>query len=218
MEKQVVSKKRVTDHGEVYTGKREVNAMLHLVKQETERIESRFLEPACGTGNFLTEILERKLRFVESRYSKSQLDYERNAVLAVSSVYGIDILEDNVLECRKRLFDYFDQAYTRLFKKSAKEECRRAVKYILERNIIWGDALTLKTVGHNPQLIVFSEWSPFNGSTLKRRDFTFHGLLDHAATKEVPPFSDLGDDVSIPQPVKEYPLIHFLRVGNGEQQ
>ena len=90
-EKQVVSKKRVTDHGEVLTGKREINAMLDLLKQETERIESRFLEPACGNGNFLTEILERKLRVVESRYGKSQLDYERNMVLAVSSIYGIDI-------------------------------------------------------------------------------------------------------------------------------
>jgi type I restriction-modification system DNA methylase subunit len=109
MEKQVVSKKRVADHGEVYTGKREVNAMLDLVKQETERIESRFLEPACGTGNFLTEILERKLCVLESRYSKSPLEYERNAVLAVSSIYGIDILQDNVVECRKRLFAIFDR-------------------------------------------------------------------------------------------------------------
>ena len=96
MEKQVVSRKRVADHGEVLTAKREVAAMLDLVKQETERIESRFLEPACGDGNFLTEILERKLRVVAARYVKSQLDYERNAVLAVSSIYGIDILEDNV--------------------------------------------------------------------------------------------------------------------------
>ena len=96
MDKQVVSKQRVADHGEVLTGKREVNAMLDLVKHETERIDSRFLEPACGTGNFLTEILERKLRVVETRYGKSQLDFERYAVLAMSSVYGIDILEDNV--------------------------------------------------------------------------------------------------------------------------
>ena len=105
-EKQVVSKKRIFDHGEVYTAEREVNAMLDLVKQETERMESRFLEPACGTGNFLVEILERKLRIVESRYSKSQLEYERNAVLAVSSIYGIDILEDNVAECRNDFLRY----------------------------------------------------------------------------------------------------------------
>ncbi|MBU0684093.1 MAG: SAM-dependent DNA methyltransferase [Candidatus Omnitrophica bacterium] len=214
-ETQVVSRKRVADHGEVYTGKREVSAMLDLVKQETERIESRFLEPACGTGNFLTEILERKLRIVESRYSKSQLEYERNAVLAVSSIYGIDILEDNVVECRKRLFDIFAQKYTSLFKEAVKEECRNAVKYILKKNIIWGNALDLKTVGENPQPIVFSEWSPVNGSMIKQRDFTFKGLLDHAAIKELPLFSDLGEDVFIPTPVKEYPLIHFLRVADA---
>jgi len=216
-EKQVISKKRVTDHGEVYTSKREVNAMLDLVKQEAERIESRFLEPACGTGNFLIEILERKLSVVVSRYGKSQLEFERNAVLAVSSIYGIDILEDNVVECRKRLFDIFDQKYTNLFKVAVKEECRDAVKHILGKNIIWGNALDLKTVGENSQPIVFSEWSPVNGSMFKRRDFTFHGLLDHAAIKELPLFSDLGDDVFIPKPMKEYPLIHFLRVADAEK-
>ena len=213
---QVFSKKRVADHGEVYTARREVSAMLDLVKQETERIESRFLEPACGTGNFLTEILERKLRIVESRYSKSQLEYERNAVLAVSSIYGIDILEDNVVECCNRLFEIFNQKYTNLFKEAAKEECRNAVKYVLKKNIIWGNALDLKTVGENPQPIVFSEWSPLNGSMIKRRDFTFKGLLDRAAIKELPLFSDRGDDVVISTPVKEYPLIHFLRVADAE--
>ena len=131
MEKQVISKQRVADHGEGLTGKREVNAMLDLVKQETERVEARFLEPACGTGNFLTEILELKLRVVEGRYRKSQLEYERNAVLAVSSIYGIDILEDNVEECRRRLLDVFDRNYNGLFKKKTKEACRNAVKYIL---------------------------------------------------------------------------------------
>lgn len=214
MKKQVVSKKRVADHGEVYTSKREVNAMLDLVKQETERIESRFLEPACGNGNFLMEILERKLSIVGTRYRKSQLDYERNSVLAVSSVYGIDILKDNILECRKRLFDVFEQQYIRNFKETPKVELRNAIKYVLERNIICGDALTLKTVGDNPQLIVFSEWSPVNGSMLKRRDFTFHDLLDHAATQELPLFSDLGEGVFIPSPEKEYPLTHFLRVAD----
>src|SRR5271156_1634216 len=103
MDKQVVSKQRVLDHGEVLTSNREVNAMLDLVKQEVERIDSRFLEPACGNGNFLTAILERKLRVVENRYGKSQLDYERYAILAMSSIYGIDILEDNVQQCRHRL-------------------------------------------------------------------------------------------------------------------
>ena len=217
MEEQVKSKQRVADHGEVLTGKREVNAMLDLVKQETERIDSRFLEPACGNGNFLTEILERKLRVVEERYGKSQLDYERYAILAVSSIYGIDILEDNVQQCRQRLFGVFEWNYTRLFKSDARNACRDAVRFILERNIIHGDALSLKTVGDNPKPIVFSEWSPVNGSMLKRRDFTFHGLLEHASMKELPLFSDLGEDVFIPTPEKEYPLTHFLEVADVDK-
>lgn len=219
-EDQVISKKRVTDHGEVYTHTREVNAMLDLVKQETERIESRFLEPACGTGNFLAEVLQRKLKIAESRYGKIQLEYERNAVLAITSIYGIDILEDNVLECRKRLFELFDRQYSGLFKDEAKEECRDAVKYILEKNVIWGNALDLKTVGTNPQSIVFAEWSPVNGSMLKRRDFAFHGLLEHESLKDQPLslWSDIGEDAFIHTPVKEYPLIHFLRVANAEKQ
>jgi hypothetical protein len=117
---QVRTKKRVSDHGEVLTGHREVIAMLDLVKQETERIDSRFLEPACGDGNFLTAILERKLAVVEKRYGKSQLDFERYAILAVSSIYGIDILPDNVRDCRRKLFEVFEANYKRLFKHAGK--------------------------------------------------------------------------------------------------
>ena len=111
--RQVKSKKRVADHGEVFTNQREVNAMLDLVKQETERIESRFLEPACGNGNFLAEVLRRKLGVVDSRYSKSQVEWERYSIIAVSSIYGVDILEDNAQECRDRLLGIFiEQKYT----------------------------------------------------------------------------------------------------------
>ena len=211
----VISKARVADHGEVLTGAREVNAMLDLVKSETERIDSRFLEPACGDGNFLAEILRRKLGIVEKRYAKSQLEYERYAVLSVTSIYGIDILPDNVQACRHRLFGIFDENYRRLFKDQTKDGCRDAVRFILERNIIWGDALTLKTVGDQPAYIVFSEWSPVNGNQLKRRDFTFHGLLSHEGIKELPLFSDLGDDVFIPKPEKEFPPTHFLEVSHA---
>jgi len=166
---QVVSKKRVADHGEVYTREREVKAMLDLVKQETERMESRFLEPACGTGNFLLEVLDRKLRVVESRYKKSQLEYERYAVIAVSSIYGIDILDDNIEDCRNRLFYLFDQQYSGLFQRKAKAECRRAVKYILKCNIIHGDALSLTTVSEPSAPIIFSEWSLVKRSLSKRK-------------------------------------------------
>ena len=186
MEKQTISKQRVSEHGEVFTSQREVNAMLDLVKQETERIDSRFLEPACGTGNFLTEILERKLQVVEKKYRKSQLEFERNLVLAVSSIYGIDILEDNIIQCRNRLFEIVDKKYTALFKKKTKDEVRRTIQFILEKNIIWGDALDLKTVGETPHQIIFSEWSfPFNNSQIKRRDFVFAELLPNEAGKRI---------------------------------
>lgn len=225
MEVQVKSKERVADHGEVLTPKHIVNAMLDLVKQETLRIDSRFLEPACGTGNFLIEILERKLKVVEKRYRKSQLEYERYAVLAVSSIYGIDILEDNAQECRKRLFEVFNITYTNLFKKKAKDKCRDAVRYILKRNIIYGDALSLKTVGKDPQPIVFSEWSLVNGSMIKRRDFIFHELLPQPDVKQlslfekkVPLSSDLGADIFIPEPAKEYPLVHFLEIAYAYEE
>jgi hypothetical protein len=213
---QVVSKERVSDHGEVFTSPREVNAMLDLVKQETERIDSRFLEPACGHGNFLAEILHRKLFIVETKYGKNQTDFERYAILAISSIYGIDILEDNVRDCRKRLFDIFDDFYTRLYKESGKPECRKIAEYILSKNIIWGDALSLTRADDRKEPIIFSEWSSVNGSMIKRRDFTFHGLLQHEGMKELPLFSDLGEDVFIPQPVKEYPLTHFLRLADAE--
>lgn len=214
---QVKSKNRVADHGEVFTSEREVNAMLDLVKQETDRIDSRFLEPACGTGNFLAEILRRKLVVVESRYKKSQLEYERYAVVAVSSIYGIDILGDNILECRNRLFEIFDKQYSYLYKKKAKETCRTSIKYILDKNIIRGDALTLKTVGNDDEPIVFSEWSAVNGSMIKRRDFTLDNLLQTEACK-VPDslFSDFyeTDPAFLPKPIKDFPLTHFLKLAD----
>ena len=216
MENHVKSKQRVTDHGEVLTGKQEVNAMLDLVKTETERVDSRFLEPACGTGNFLSAILDRKLSVVAKRYKSSQLDYERFAILALSSIYGIDILEDNVQQCRYRLFGIFEQQYTDLFMSHVNSKYLSSIMFILERNIIHGDALSLKTAGENPQPIVFSEWSLVNGSFLKRRDFSFHELLEHASMTELPLFSDLGEDVFIPTPIEEYPLIHFLEITNLE--
>ena len=103
MAKQVKSKQRVADHGEVFTAEREVEAMCDLVKQETERIDSRFLEPACGDGNFLSVILQRKLTIVTKKYKRSAYDWERNSLLALGSVYGVDIMLDNVLACQDRL-------------------------------------------------------------------------------------------------------------------
>ena len=209
---QVKSRHRVTEHGEVFTSEREVNAMLDLVKSETERIDSRFLEPACGTGNFLAAILNRKLAVVESRYRKSQLEWERVAVIAVSSIYGVDILQDNICECIERLFLIFDTLYTQRFKGNCKEDCRKSVRFILNRNILWGDALSLTTPGDKPTPIIFSEWSAVNGSMLKRRDFMLSFLLDKHHQLDL--FSDEGCQANIPEPVKEFPLIHFLNLAD----
>jgi len=210
---QVKSKKRVADHGEVFTSEREVNAMLDLVKQETERIDSRFLEPACGNGNFLVEILNRKLAVVSNRYKSGQLEWERYAVIAVSSIYGVDILQDNVKECRERLFQVFNKQYTLLYKKSIKIECQQTVQYILKRNILWGDALSLKTPDDTYEPIVFSEWSAVNGSMIKRRDYTLANLLESQPIDGLNLFSDLGDLAFIPTPVRDFPLINFLKIG-----
>lgn len=212
MAPQIKSKQRVVDHGEVFTSEREVNAMLDLVKQETDRIESRFLEPACGTGNFLIEVLHRKLDVVETRYKKSKLEYERYAVLAVSSIYGVDIQEDNVIQCRDRLFGYFNERYIQLYSDDCSPECQKSVQYILERNILWGDALTMKTVCGKEDPIVFSEWSAVNGSMLKRRDYSLAHLLAYQPMDGFNLFSDLGESAFIPKPVKEFPLMHFLRL------
>jgi hypothetical protein len=213
MDKQVKSKKRVAEHGEVFTNEREVNAMLDLVKQETERIESRFLEPACGNGNFLAEVLRRKLYVVDHRYSKSQIEWERYAVIAISSIYGVDILEDNAQECRERLFRIFDERYSTLFKDNCKEECRRSIKFLFSRNILWGDALDF-TNPLTKQPIVFSEWSVVNGPMLKRRDYMFKFLVEKSFQTSL--FNDEGNAAAIDEPVKDYPLIHFLKLGEDD--
>ena len=173
MTKQVKSKQRVADHGEVFTAEREVKAMCDLVKTETERIDSRFLEPACGDGNFLAEILSRKLAVVKKKYKKFPMDYEKNSVLAVSSLYGVDILQDNCEACRERLYRMWDKEYKAVCKKEVSEDCRR--------NIVCGNALSLMCVDENQQdtgdPIVFSEWAFVTGYQLQRSDYTFARLM-----------------------------------------
>ena len=183
MEKsQTKSKERVREHGEVFTAEREVKAMCDLVKDETERIDSRFLEPACGDGNFLAEILTRKLEIVKRKYKKSALDYEKNAVLAASSIYGVDILIDNVIACRERMFKIWDKEYKAVCKKECSDQTRDAVRFILKRNIVCGNALTLKCVDEKgndtDEPIVFSEWAFITGFQMQRQDYTFAHLLE----------------------------------------
>lgn len=209
MERQIKSKKRVADHGEVFTAEREVNAMLDLVKPETERIDSRFLEPACGDGNFLAEILRRKLKEVRRKYRKSPFDYERNAFLAVSSIYGVDLMMDNVLACRKRLFEIWDKEYKAVCKKETNDQTREAVRFILSRNIVCGNALTLMCVDEagrdTYKPIVFSEWSFITGTMMQRKDYTFDELLNGDSNKKSPIQEEqlMFDVIDTPEPNPE---------------
>ena len=207
MKKQVKSKARVADFGEVNTSEREVNAMLDLVKQETERLDSRFLEPACGDGNFLIEVLNRKLEILVKRYRKNQFEFERNSVGVVGSIYGIDILQDNANLARDRLFKRFLEVYEKFFKKNLNKNLIKSIKFIIDKNIIHGDALTLKQVNSNNP-VTFSEWAIINRK-LKRRDFTLADLIAYAPFEKDTLFSDMGEEVIIPEPIKDYALVNF---------
>ena len=227
---QIKSKKRVAERGEVFTNEREVKAMCDLVAQECDRIDSRFLEPACGDGNFLAEILTRKLTTVKKLYKSNPYDFERYSVLAITSLYGVDILADNVAECRARLFKLWDKEYKSICKKAVMQETREAVKYILSKNILCGNALTLMCVDENQNdldtPIIFPEWSLMLGTKLKRRDFRLDVMLkanDKPKNKQ-PSLLDVPEDIRkylsinpttkeyMPLPICEYPPVHYRKV------
>ena len=212
----IKSKQRVADHGEVFTPTWLVDSMLDLVKQETERIDSRFLEPACGDGNFLSQVLSRKLEIISKRYRKSQNEYEKYAVVGISCIYGIDIIHDNVVACRDRLLAIFEDEYRNIYKDKINLSCIESVKKILSLNIVHGDALSLKSCDKKPKPIVFPEWSLVNATHFKRRDFSFEELMTTSDYNSMPLFSDQNEDVFIPTPVKEYDLVHYLKINDAK--
>ena len=217
MAKQVKSRQRVTDHGEVFTAEREVKAMCDLVANECLRIDSRFLEPACGDGNFLAEILTRKLDMVTKRYKRSPYDYERNALLAVGSLYGVELLMDNVERCRERLYNIWDNMYKKAIKKSEQnDDVRKSVKFILSRNIICGNALNFKVVDENSnetdELIVFSQWSFATGPMIKREDYVFKQLVEPENQEKNEQLNLLGNDDDEGTLIQEYPPKHYRRL------
>ncbi len=233
MAKQVKSKQRVADHGEVFTAEREVEAMCDLVKQETERIDSRFLEPACGDGNFLSVILKRKLSVVTKKYKRSAYDWERNSLLALGSMYGVDILLDNVIACQERLFEIWNKEYKKVCKKECNDETRESAQFILRLNIVCGNALTLLCVdadGNELNVpIIFSEWTfPLNDARMQRKDYTFAELLaaDEKETKkksqqdEQQTLFDLGlDEPEVPSEegvfLQQY-IAHYRRIAEDD--
>lgn len=212
MTEQIKSKRRVVEHGEVFTNEREVKAMLDLVKSETNRIESTFLEPACGDGNFLAEIITRKLNYISQskrpNYKKDQPAYEKALLVAVGSIYGIDIMQDNVNECVNRLYSIVVKEYERVFKQSYLQDVELCIKFILSRNIVCGNALDMKDSKGEP--LKFSEWkNPFNG-WINRKEYAFEDLLEKG--EEALPLSDTQVPYYIPKEIKDYGNIDYRRV------
>jgi hypothetical protein len=195
----VKSKQRIADHGEVFTPEWLVEAMLDLVKDETERIDSRFLEPACGSGNFLVPVLRRKLAAVERKYGKSDFERRHYALLALMCVYGIELLPDNIAECRANLLDVFTE-YLRL---DPSDNFYRAAVCVLSQNLIHGDARTMLSWGGLP--IIFAEWGYLWKGRFQRRDFSLKSLTQSSAfSAEDSLFAQLGKH-EIFTPTKIYP-------------
>lgn len=195
----IKSKTRVADHGEVFTPPWMVEAMLDLVKGETERIDSRFLEPACGSGNFIVRILQRKLAAVELKFGKSDFEKRHYALLALMCTYGIELLADNIAECRSNMLeiltDYLDLDQS--------DDLYRAASYVLSQNLVHGDALTMRTSDDQP--ITFSEWGYLGKGKFQRRDFRLDVLAQMSAFgEEGTLFAHLGKH-EIFTPDKTYP-------------
>lgn len=197
--KLVKSKQRVADHGEVFTPHWMVEAMLDLVKDESERIDSRFLEPACGSGNFLVQVLKRKLTAVELKYGKSEFEKRHYALFGLMCIYGVELLPDNIIECRENLLEIFAE-YLKL---GETDDLYRAAYFVLCQNLIHGDALTM--LGSNKQPITFAEWGYLGKGKFQRRDFRFDVLTHSSAfSAEGSLFAHLGKH-EIFMPIKTYP-------------
>ncbi len=193
------SKQRVADHGEVFTPAWLVEAMLDLVKSETERIDSRFLEPACGSGNFVVQVLRRKLAAVELKFGKSDFEKRHYALLGLMCIYGIEILPDNITECRDNVLEVF-AGYLDL---DESDDLYRAATYVLSENLIHGDALTMRTDADEP--ITFAEWGYLGKGRFQRRDFRFDTLaLSATFGEDGSLFVDLSKH-EIFSPIQTYP-------------
>jgi hypothetical protein len=206
------SKERVADHGEVFTPPWMVEAMLNLVKEESERIDSRFLEPACGSGNFLVRVLQRKLAAVELKFGKSEFEKRHYGLLALMCIYGIELLADNIAECRANIARNFAE-YLNLDKS---DDLYRAASYVLSDNLVHGDALTMRT--HDGEPITFAEWGYIGKGKFQRRDFRFDVLTGSSAfSAEGSLFSHLGKH-EIFKPIKTYPTMSVRELTEAQER
>lgn len=202
----VRSKQRVADHGEVFTSDWLVEAMLDLVKGESQRIDSRFLEPACGSGNFLVRVLGRKLATVEMRYGKSEFEKRHFALLGLMCIYGIELLPDNVIECRRNMLEVF-AAYLDV---TEGDDIYKAAAHVLSQNIVLGNAMTMLNSAGSP--IAFAEWGYIGRGKFQRRDFRFDTLTQMSAFREENTlFADLGKH-EVFTPTKSYKPMNVLEL------
>ena len=205
----VKSKQRIADHGEVFTPTWMIEAMLDLVKGETERIDSRFLEPACGSGNFLVGILSRKLAAVELKFGRSDFEKRHYALLALMSVYGVELLPDNIAECRANMLEIF----TDYLKIEESDDLYRAASYVLAQNLVHGNAMTMRTSDKQP--ITFAEWGYLGKGRFQRRDFRFDVLTGSSAfSAEGSLFAHLGKH-KIFTPTRTYPPMTVSDLATG---
>lgn len=204
----VKSKQRVADHGEVFTPAWMVEAMLDLVKDETERIDARFLEPACGSGNFMVQILKRKLAAVECKFGKCDFERQHYALYGLMCIYGIELLGDNVAECRANVLDVFAE----FLNLHVANDLYLAAIHVLNVNVVHGDALTMRAIsdmGDQPVKdrppITFAAWGYLGKGKFQRRDFRFDVLTGSSKfSEEGSLFADLGKH-EIFTPIKTYP-------------
>jgi hypothetical protein len=195
----IKSRKRVADHGEVFTPPWLVEKMLDLVKGETERIDARFLEPACGSGNFLVPILQRKLAAVELKFGKADFEKRHHALLGLMCCYGIELLADNIAECRANMLEVFSD-YLAL---STEEDLYRAAFRVLSLNLVHGDAMTMRAIDSAPIHVV--EWGYLGRGKFQRRDFRLDVLTGMASfSAEGSLFAGLGKH-EIFTPTSSYP-------------
>jgi len=206
-ERLVKSRQRVADHGEVFTPRWLVDDMLDLVKGETERIDSRFLEPACGSGNFLVPILERKLAAVQARYGRSEFEKRHYALFALMCVYGIELLPDNAAECRQNL----EGTFARVLKLNLEDDLVHAARAVLEINVVQGDALAMTDAVGEP--IVFPEWGYLGKGRYQRRDFRYDALTQRSAASGT--LFDAFEEHEIFTPVRTYPVMTVDQIAQG---
>ena len=205
------SRARIRNFAEVNTNNKIADSMLNLINFEVENIESKILEPACGDGVFLEKILNKRLKYISKKFKGKKTQFEINSLICISTIYGIDILEDNIFMAKKTLYENYLLTYKTLFKDEVNKNFLKSIKYIFSKNLIIGDSISLKdNKGKN---IIFSEWSILNKYYVKETEFEFRDLVAYQLSDDEPNlFSDLGEKAFLPKVLKNHKLKKYDKI------